>query len=73
MTDKDFILTRHPRAFVCFNADNGTHKVYQDRETGIALSASVVGESAAWSDAARAIREREDREVAQDRKGESNE
>lgn len=59
--DEAFVIGRHPQAWVRFNPDTGTFKVYADRVTHIALSESCGSSPAAWSNAARAIRERVNR------------
>lgn len=57
--DESFVNERHPAAYVSFNSDTGTFKVYSDRITHVALSESCGSAAAAWSDAARLIWERD--------------
>ena len=59
--DEAFVTERHPSAWVSFNSDTGQFKVYSDRFVNVALSESCDSSAAAWSNAARAIRERDAR------------
>lgn len=48
----------HPSALVCYNPDGTGFKVYKDRDTWVALSASFCTVAEAWDDAAKRIEER---------------
>lgn len=68
MTAKEHVLERYPQAYCPVfygpSYDNGRFKVYRDRRTFVAMSASWHSEDEAWSDAWRKIQQREERQKA---------
>jgi hypothetical protein len=61
MTAAEYVRQRYPAAFAWFDPDKGTFKVYSDRTTFTAISASCASDPEAWQNASEAIKEREAR------------